>query len=347
MKKVFIILIFSIVFYSCKRHNGYDYPEGKFPETPVNISPVNTVYNDYNMALPYIEGRYELFFSTDRKSQGVNYDIVNYIIYYYWDMQIGTFSFELQQNIDYYKYLDELLDSVNTDHDEFGPFSLGYVNSDTLDAQWYQLMMFSDDREENQDIYFINAFINDSYDLQDIGTAKKVRFIDTSSNEMYPTFFGEGFDLYRPLYDDINHISDMIFCSDKSGVFDIYSVDFSPGPDIYNFLSSTEQKSEMLLSMNSDYNDKCPFVNGKLMVFTSDRPGGYGGFDLYYSVYENGSWSNPVNFGSRINTQYNEYRPITLYETGFINNLMLFSSDRPGGKGGFDLYYVGIDSMIE
>ena len=34
-------------------------------------------------------------------------------------------------------------------------------------------------------------------------------------------------------------------------------------------------------------NDKCPSLYGDYLVFASDREGGYGGFDLYYSRYEN------------------------------------------------------------
>jgi hypothetical protein len=48
--------------------------------------------------------------------------------------------------------------------------------------------------------------------------------------------------------------------------------------------------------------------------------------------------------GEDINTEYDEYRPVVVStkEEGFLNDLMVYSSDRPGGKGGFDLYYVGI-----
>ena len=79
------------------------------------------------------------------------------------------------------------------------------------------------------------------------------------------------------------------------------------------------------------------------MLFASDRPGGHGGFDLWYSVYSSQGWSAPVNMGDNINTEYDEYRPMVV-STGewFINDLMIFSSNRPGGLGGFDLYYVGI-----
>ena len=98
--------------------------------------------------------------------------------------------------------------------------------------------------------------------------------------------------------------------------------------------------------MSSSSEDKCPYVNGKLLTFSSNRPGGYGGFDLYYSLFENGSWSAPINFGNKINTAFDEYRPISLHIQNFDNNLLIFSSDRPGGKGGFDLYYTGIKQLI-
>lgn len=79
------------------------------------------------------------------------------------------------------------------------------------------------------------------------------------------------------------------------------------------------------------------------LVFTSDKPGGYGGYDLYYSVFRNNAWSQPVNFGDKINTAYDEYRPI-LVNSGLTTTetMMIFSSNRPGGKGVFDLYFVGV-----
>lgn len=78
------------------------------------------------------------------------------------------------------------------------------------------------------------------------------------------------------------------------------------------------------------------------MVFTSNRKGGFGGYDLWYSRLENGVWSVPKNFGPKINTKYDEYRPIVSINRGIPNDLLLFSSNRPNGKGGYDLYYIGI-----
>ena len=83
------------------------------------------------------------------------------------------------------------------------------------------------------------------------------------------------------------------------------------------------------------------------MVFTSNRPGGMGGFDLYYSIFRNGNWSSPVNFGPRINTSSDEYRPVLGSNPDFTNQFMMFSSNRTGGKGGFDLYFTGVEFPVK
>jgi hypothetical protein len=81
----------------------------------------------------------------------------------------------------------------------------------------------------------------------------------------------------------------------------------------------------------------------KIMIFTSNRPGGLGGYDLYYSIFKNGNWSSPVNLGPEINTSSDEYRPVLGYHPDFTNFFLMFSSNRPGGKGGFDLYFSGVE----
>jgi hypothetical protein len=95
--------------------------------------------------------------------------------------------------------------------------------------------------------------------------------------------------------------------------------------------------------LNSSGDDKCPFIYKKVMVFASNRSGGLGGFDLYYSVFSNGQWSTPVNFGPSINSSSDEYRPVMGGDEEFTNTYLMFSSNRSGGQGGFDLYFSGID----
>lgn len=49
--------------------------------------------------------------------------------------------------------------------------------------------------------------------------------------------------------------------------------------------------------------------DGTLMVFSSDAEGGFGGFDLWYSVYNGTVWSQPINLGQQVNTPGDEVSP--------------------------------------
>ncbi len=74
----------------------------------------------------------------------------------------------------------------------------------------------------------------------------------------------------------------------------------------------------------------------EIIYFASDRPDGFGGMDIWYITYNmvKRQFSKPKNAGSKINSRYNEITP-------FYNNktkTIYFSSDRPTGYGGYDIY---------
>lgn len=71
----------------------------------------------------------------------------------------------------------------------------------------------------------------------------------------------------------------------------------------------------------------------KRLYFSSNRPGGQGGYDLYYVTYDSEmKFSEPVNLGAGINSAANE-------RDGFrYGNEFYFASDRRGGYGGLDVY---------
>lgn len=71
-----------------------------------------------------------------------------------------------------------------------------------------------------------------------------------------------------------------------------------------------------------------------ILYFVSDRPGGIGGTDIWYSIVRNGIAETPVNLGPQVNSTNDEYTPF--YDQ--TNGVLYFSSDRPGGMGGFDIY---------
>lgn len=76
--------------------------------------------------------------------------------------------------------------------------------------------------------------------------------------------------------------------------------------------------------------------DGTRMYFSSDREGGYGGFDIWMVSYSkrSRSWAEPVNLGPTINTSNNEYFP---YQNKH-DECLYFSSDGWPGLGGLDIF---------
>jgi outer membrane protein OmpA-like peptidoglycan-associated protein len=72
------------------------------------------------------------------------------------------------------------------------------------------------------------------------------------------------------------------------------------------------------------------------LYFVSDRPGGYGGFDIWVSKFVHGLWQAPENLGPLINTAGSETAPFIHVD----NNTLYFASNGLPGMGGTDLYYA-------
>ncbi len=70
------------------------------------------------------------------------------------------------------------------------------------------------------------------------------------------------------------------------------------------------------------------------LYFVSDRPGGYGGMDIWISRFDNGLWQLPVNAGPKINTAGNETAPFISVD----NRTLFFASDGWPGMGGSDIF---------
>ncbi|MEI8074075.1 MAG: OmpA family protein [Bacteroidota bacterium] len=75
--------------------------------------------------------------------------------------------------------------------------------------------------------------------------------------------------------------------------------------------------------------------DGDWILFAGQFSGqGFGNFDIYKSVYTPNGWSEPENLGANINTEFWESSPSLSPD----NRVLYFSSNRPGGYGGKDLY---------
>jgi Tol biopolymer transport system component len=89
-------------------------------------------------------------------------------------------------------------------------------------------------------------------------------------------------------------------------------------------------------NLNTAALEGCPFVaqRGDVLYFASNRAGGLGGLDIWYSVRrDDGAWADPVNF-TAVNSSANELCPMA-HRNG---RTFLFVSNRAGGCGGDDLY---------
>ncbi len=92
------------------------------------------------------------------------------------------------------------------------------------------------------------------------------------------------------------------------------------------------------LSINDDeYSVGHPALSrdNKWLYFVSDKPGGFGGTDIYMVAYNNGKLGKPMNLGAAINTEGNEMFPF-IDEDGNL----YFASDGHLGLGGLDVFYV-------
>ena len=136
-----------------------------------------------------------------------------------------------------------------------------------------------------------------------------------------------------------------ISCLSADGKLLFLSKDDHVNSDIY--VSSYDGKTwSKTVKLNKNINTKDweshGFISedGNQLVFASDRPGGFGGLDLYISRKVNGDWGPAVNLGPEINTQFNEDRPYLIND----GKTLFFSSQGHENMGGYDIFRSDLQS---
>jgi outer membrane protein OmpA-like peptidoglycan-associated protein/tetratricopeptide (TPR) repeat protein len=127
----------------------------------------------------------------------------------------------------------------------------------------------------------------------------------------------------------------LFFAADIAGAglggFDIYKSVYTPtGWSIEENLGD---------SINTDFWESSPAISPdkRALYFSSTRPGGYGGADLYVSYLKpNGRWTEAVNMGPTINTAGDEMAPFIHAD----NQTLYFTSHGLPGYGGSDLFVL-------
>jgi len=118
-------------------------------------------------------------------------------------------------------------------------------------------------------------------------------------------------------------------------------------PNIKIFKATVAENGEWRdftsLPFNSDeYDTGHPVLSedGKKLYFVSNMPGTLGDKDIFVVDVNKGHYGKPINLGPSINSIAKEYTP---YVDG---DIIYFSSNRKGGKGGFDIYMAKVDGSL-
>ncbi len=211
---------------------------------------------------------------------------------------------------------------------EFKPQNLGSkINSDdgeywpgmTLDGKYFYYTRSPMTREGNEDFY---------------------------RSEIKDSIWGPGIKLPAPLNSAANEGTISISADGKTIFFSSTTRMNSQGvpmgigrQDIYLALYNNGNWSAPInlgQPVNSTDWDAQPSISpdGLTLYFTSGRPGGYGGLDIWKSVFKDGRFQTPVNLGPEINTNRDEQAPFIHYD----NKTLYFSSNGHLGAGGLDVF---------
>ncbi|EMR03593.1 Root adhesin [Cesiribacter andamanensis AMV16] len=146
---------------------------------------------------------------------------------------------------------------------------------------------------------------------------------------------------------DMYHNSNLSLSADGNTLY-VYRYD--NGGDI--FYSTKEKDGSWSMPqplseyINSSFAEKSVSVSkdGSLMFYSSDRPGGLGGLDIYMSRKDaKGKWSRSENLGPIINTEFDDESPFIHYD----GKTLYFSSRGRKGMGGYDIYKSVYDSTAK
>ncbi len=130
----------------------------------------------------------------------------------------------------------------------------------------------------------------------------------------------------------------LFFASDMPGGYgdsDLYVVDILPN-------GGFGKPQNLGGYINTPSRENFPDINNGLLYFSSDRKSGLGGLDVYMVPLGN-LFMEPINLGEPINSKYDDFSFV-------INGDMrkgFFTSNRPQGKGGDDIYSFVQETAIK
>jgi len=216
-------------------------------------------------------------------------------------------------------YIDNLGDAINTQYNEYNPL---------FDVE-NQVLIFTSERE-NTTGEKINKYNNNYY--EDI-------FQSEFSNETWKTSQNIG-----KIFSTKNNDA-LVGLSSKGDIAFIYKGLENEG-DLYianRKLSTWSKPSNLGNTINSKKgkeNSATLSNNDSTLYFTSNKEGGFGGFDIYVSRKKsNGKWDIPQNLGFEINSPKDELSVCLSHD----NQTLYFASNGLAGSGGFDIFKLELN----
>ena len=266
------------------------------PDEVVALEALNTELDDYNAAQP--RSWHQMVYSSNRGSQGAHLDM--------WITELDWRPpFRLVRTP--VVYAPQLASNA----DERGPIRF------FDDVNNRMAVLFASDREGGAG--GLDLYLAGERDDAPVRLAE----LSTSANEAYLT---------------LPYGTQALFASDRGGAgWDLYEVTWTePRVD------APVAKIDRVAVLSSEAEDHAPYVEPETgyVVFASRRDGGRGGSDVWCSRGSDGRWAPPQPM-TRVNSPADEFRPsiARIDDVAFL----VFSSNRAGGKGGFDLYTTKFD----
>jgi hypothetical protein len=206
---------------------------------------------------------------------------------------------------------------VNTSFDEWG----------ALVPQGGELMIFGSDRPQNtfKLVYNDEEFLNEMFPVRKSDVFMAGRHgIDWAVP--YPI------ELTGPV------VMPLSLSNDGSSMLLYIGEDLMKGDIYVSSVKKSKWTSPKKLSsvINSKYDEMgASFAsNGDVIYFSSNRPGGYGGYDIYKTLKNGKDWTEPINLGPSVNSAFDEVTPFIHPD----NKTLYFSSDGHNSMGGYDVF---------
>jgi outer membrane protein OmpA-like peptidoglycan-associated protein/Tol biopolymer transport system component len=210
-------------------------------------------------------------------------------------------------------WIDNVGKEINTDYPDYAPV----ISTDEA------IMIFTTRRPDTEEMSPIGGYFEDLYIS---------RRVDGVWTKAVP--------IGKPVNVKGQHDATIGLSPDGHTLY-VYNDDRGNG-DIYESIDEDgawSQPKLMEKTINTDGHepDASLTFDGKRLYFTSDKPGGFGGHDIYYTDWddEKQKWGDAVNVGPVLNTPYAE-RSVFIHPDG---ETMYFASKGHNTMGGYDLFY--------